>query len=139
MIGRAARRTTRLRAVGAVIAAVGLVAGGSAPPATAAAIDDSFTVYTTDRCGAVDFVDYGLAGVEHKNLLMMVSVGVPAEARRRFQDAANGPSLLVNTGAPGGIRTRDPRIRRIPLNLLRGFYQQLCLHRSALRLLRMLG
>ena len=95
-------------------AAVGLVVGGSAPPATAAVIDDSSTVYTTDRCGAVDFVDYGLAGVEHKNLLMMVSVGVPAEARRRFQDAANGPSLLSTLARLAGFEPATRGLEGFP-------------------------
>jgi hypothetical protein len=44
-----------------MIVAPALVLGSGVLAATpaAAAYDDSFAVYTTDRCGAVNFVDYG--------------------------------------------------------------------------------
>jgi hypothetical protein len=50
------RLLTRLMVVAPALALGSAVL--AATPA-AAAHDDSFTVYTTDRCGAVDFVDYG--------------------------------------------------------------------------------
>jgi hypothetical protein len=64
MLSRASVRVRALRAVGAVIGVAGLAIVGSVVPtsaasASAAAINDGFTIRTWDGCGLARYVDYG--------------------------------------------------------------------------------